>query len=158
MSSDSLKNILAALRANEKKLGDLLIAADEFAKSKTKCKRKGVGVGIVPFDGNLLDFERLRVYSNGPHFDNPEYCSNQVGNCGCVHAEMRAILGLVNSRMGTCFMVSTYAPCTNCANLIATAEMLIPVVIYRYPTPHDPRGLQILRRVGIVVEQMSDSD
>lgn len=79
-------------------------------------------------------------------------CTNEVGNCGCVHAEQKAVVQLLKCMVieDRFMLCSTYSPCTNCANLITLVPQ-IKIVLYAIPTEHDLRGIQILQDAGIKV-------
>lgn len=85
---------------------------------------------------------------NGPVRESFE-CSNELGNCGCGHAEVSAILDLVRSVHHPVFqyiMLCSYSPCISCSNAIIMSEV-ITAVIYDKLTEHDIRGEERLRQV-----------
>ena len=148
---------------NEILIAEALIAEMEyiraFAKANQTCKRKSVGVSILDIvrdrDGRVL-IDRLSKQHNGPVFEAPNTgppigCTNEVGNCGCAHAEPRALLDILKRGWnqkpdrGKLIMVSEYSPCTNCANIIIDSRV-ISVCVYDIVTKHDLRGLQKLQR------------
>lgn len=101
---------------------------------KTECKRKGVYAAYVSLTG------RLGTYAiNGP-MGFP--CSNEVGNCGCMHAEIKLLLDC-EIKSPHIFMTE-YAPCTNCANALIFRRKNIKAIIYYHKTPHDMRGLRLI--------------
>ena len=137
------------------------IAEGEFkwaaAPPDTRCLRKFVGCTVVDPCMN----HRICYAKNGPtHIQqrNKTQCTNEVGNCGCAHAEPKALLEAVYNmtaagtpdlnKLGL-VMVCLYSPCTSCANVIVSADQFIGGVVYRNFTEHDPRGVTILERAGV---------
>ena len=114
----------------------------EYAMMDQTCRRKAVGCSLVTiFDGTSLQF--LRAH-NGPANEKHE-CTNEVGNCGCCHAEPRVVIkGLRKLEFfSNCILVCTYSPCTTCANIII-ASGLVSLVVYDILTEHDKRGAKLL--------------
>lgn len=142
---------------NEILIAKALIAEMEyisaFAKKAQTCKRKSVGVSILDIvrdrAGRVI-MDRLTKQHNGPAIEDAE-CNNEVGNCGCAHAEPRAVLDLMrrgwmqSPDRGKLILVSEYSPCTNCANVILDSGV-IQVCVYEHTTKHDLRGLSLLQK------------
>ena len=143
---------------------------EQFAKMSdyhSDCKRKTTGCRIVyPAEHAQGLFRIVGSAVNGPA--KGHVCTNEVGNCGCMHAEMQAIMGarnyaiLVKRSFDDCSLLSDYSPCTNCANIITLNNMYLGLyyvsvrtVIYRIHTDHDPRGNNILRNSGVKVLQLA---
>jgi len=133
----------------------------EVAEQNQTCKRKAVGCRLVSFEDEMMIDSKV-VY-NGPSFNN--VCSNEKGNCGCSHAEPRAIMqhlkGFARTEMvlnEKVWMVCTYSPCTNCANIIVDSG-IVQGVFRDILTEHDVRGEKILLDAGIKVitkQQLED--
>jgi len=122
----------------------------EYAEGKRTCKRKAVGCSIIEIHTRLPGVNRIVLSHNGPSgFENE--CSGVVGNCGCSHAEPRAVFKYLNKLKkdyGDCLwsiMICNYSPCTNCANIIVDSG-IITAVVYKILTEHDIRGVEILKR------------
>lgn len=129
-----------------------------------ECKRKIVGCSIVilphlvsphePEGGDLVEFVRA---TNGP---TPGHvCTGEKGNCGCAHAEPRAVLTMMNmlNRQTKTILCCNYSPCTRCAQVIIDANTiagLIDAVVFVHLTEHDVRGRDLLERAGLTVEQV----
>lgn len=142
---------------NELLIAQALIAEMEYihvyAKKAQTCKRKSVGVSILDLvrdrDGRII-MDRLTKQHNGPAIKDAE-CSGEVGNCGCAHAEPRAIFDMLkrgwlqSPESGKMIMVSEYSPCTSCANIILYSGV-IQVLVYEHTTQHDLRGLNLLQK------------
>jgi deoxycytidylate deaminase len=117
----------------------------EFAAKNQSCLRKAVGCSLATIiEKTGLNF--LRAH-NGPAHRNHR-CTNEVGNCGCCHAEPRAVIKALKNRYfkEDCILVCTYSPCTNCANIILASE-IITGVVYDILTEHDKRGAELLEAV-----------
>jgi len=122
------------------------------AQKQTTCKRKGVGCSIIEISQDSI----VKVIStfNGP--SNYRFqCTNEIGNCGCAHAEQKAIIGFLKAmRLGdnksTKIMLCTYSPCTNCANIIIESRV-IDGIVYDILTEHDKRGMEMLKKVMDVI-------
>lgn len=105
------------------------------------CKRLRVGCAIVS-----AKLERvMAVGYNGPPAGLPnESCRDEVGACGCVHAEANAISKLEG---GFGVMHVTRSPCAHCAGMIVNSRRVAAVVYgeaYR-----DPTGVEVLRACGV---------
>lgn len=109
------------------------------------CKRKAVGCAIVEYvdDGEFFITSAI----NGPSNSLNE-CTNEVGNCGCSHAEPRAIVKYLKHREKEGFVIlyTTYSPCVPCANLIMESG-IIDAVVYDIFAEHWSRADKMLRRV-----------
>ena len=109
------------------------------------CKRKSVACAIVDDDLSLVNFHTNLLTST-------RECSGEKANCGCIHAEMNAIVALLSSPYAesgmNLMMFCSCSPCTNCANLIVLSKC-IKRVYYRKLTIKDTRGLLILEAAGI---------
>jgi deoxycytidylate deaminase len=126
---------------------------ESWAVKETTCLRKGVGCAIIRLTEHWID--TLTVTFNGPSRKGA-VCTNEVGNCGCSHAEPRAIQTLLGRYGEGCsnhyWMLCTYSPCTTCANIIIDSGLFSEGgVIYHYLTNHDVRGDEFLRAVMPVV-------
>lgn len=139
-----------------------------YAEQNQTCKRKAVGCGAVaiervrtsklPSGISSLTLPVLRFAThNGPAGQWNE-CSNEVGNCGCMHSEQKLIISMANrgySQERPHIMVCNYSPCSNCANSIVYSDNF-PYVVYRVDTLHDMRGLDILRAGGVKAIKLDD--
>jgi deoxycytidylate deaminase len=119
------------------------------AEAKQVCLRKATGCAILRFelDGTVKTISSI----NGPT-DDHNICTNEVGNCGCGHAEPRAIIEYMKQDLLEyeddikipVILLTTYSSCTPCANLILMAGF-IHAVAYEIWAPHWARADQILR-------------
>lgn len=116
------------------------------------CKRKGVGCSAWTWMPVKDVFNCIHSgCHNGPSGAEHE-CSNEVGKCGCSHSEPRLTIDLLRFRAPrrSIIMAVGYSPCSNCANIMVDSQLYCGCV-YDILTEHDVRGLDILRRGGIVV-------
>lgn len=99
-----------------------------------KCKRKAVACSIInPIMGGK---ETLVVTMNGPL--GRHECTNEVGACGCAHAEPEALLKiapLMSHPPYSLILCCTHLPCVPCANVIIQSR-LIGTVVFMYEAPH----------------------
>jgi deoxycytidylate deaminase len=111
------------------------------------CKRKTVRCGIYVFDSRIV------WAHNGSSINE---CTNEVGNCGCAHAEPKAILKYIRLLgLQDAYMICEYSPCTHCANFIIESKT-IEAVYYDILTEHDTRGAELLQKAGIECSSLSD--
>ena len=128
------------------------------AERDQRCKRKSVGCGVYVYD----TMETICVSSNGPSILEHE-CSAEVGNCGCMHAEPRAILSAWTTRAAAMaygegspyLLLCTYSPCTFCSNIIIDSGC-IEYVMFDILTEHDQRGLELLKMSSVKVASFAD--
>lgn len=109
------------------------------------CKRSQLGCIIVPPDYSQI----LSIGYNGqPRGLNNEGCQfMHPGNCGCVHAEMNALLKCVSSE--PCIMFCSESPCVLCAGMIINYSKITAVIFKKLYRNQD--GLKLLRKAGIGV-------
>jgi deoxycytidylate deaminase len=165
---------------NSLRLDDLSIAMDDmileaervFKTGAIGCQRKCVfSRGYLILSGNqtepgLCRYSPLMTKKNGTvilkisqeSVQQTSLCTNEIGNCGCAHAEPKVVidLAITGAMMGgdpRFALMCTYSPCTNCANIILSLPSIVQV-LYRTETRHDMRGLTILMNAGITVRQI----
>lgn len=140
---------------------NLILANAKIADDIRTCKRKGVACGIVRIeDGTLYPHPVAGIewVFNGSIGRDTTLCTNEVGNCGCIHAEFRAAEQCIREHARYAHeprfaLLVNYSPCTSCANLIVVS-CCIDRVYYITPTEHDMRGLRHLEKAGIEVIQV----
>lgn len=113
-------------------------------EDRRACKRKAVA--SVIFLGVEGGWRELCHAVNAPMGNDPDRCIDDVGNCGCVHSEFKAVVLLLRSKLigFNTVMVVSYSPCTPCANLIVQSKV-VDEVYWLEDTAHDLRGIEILR-------------
>jgi len=119
----------------------------DLHNGETKCKRRFVRATILCPNTNGI----TKIFSevNGPIYNSFE-CSNELGSCGCEHAEQKVIRELLMSistwpPVFQYILLSSYSPCTQCANAIIGSKM-INTVIYDRVYETDTRGLEMLSK------------
>jgi tRNA(Arg) A34 adenosine deaminase TadA len=109
------------------------------------CKRKAVKAVATHDHG--YSFTSFENYS--PVGD----CTEEVGNCGCMHAEPQLLLHLAKAqRKKTETLGVTYSPCTQCANMIVHFHKHIHAIAGIYwliDTETDLRGIERLKAADI---------
>ena len=82
-----------------------------------------------------------------------DVCANVKGNCGCLHAEVKAVYAAAILGQSNLTLLCNYSPCAACAAIIVYSK-LISDVKFKYITAHDERGIKILRKGGVRCEQI----
>lgn len=109
---------------------------------RSTCSRMAVGAVLCSTDGRLSFGYNGRAHGEEHCADDKEF--NAAGQCGCVHAELNALLkggDTIDS-----IMYCSHAPCPQCARAIVNAR--VKAVHYVYPY-RDPMGVRILEMAGI---------
>jgi len=123
---------------------EMYLRMAEVAASRAACNRCSVGAVIT--DAALRNV--LSVGYNGPPAHQPNKCPgdpNTAGACGCVHAEVNALMkARFDSTALTIFV--TVSPCINCARLILNSN--IRAVYYRAEYRNNA-GAQLLISAGV---------
>lgn len=123
----------------------------EFATSlarRSTCTRNRVGCVVTSADHHRV----LSIGYNGNYAGGPNGCDRpeDVGACGCVHAEVNALLKLDYNDPTRKRLYTTVSPCAACAKCIVNAK--IDHVIYEEEYRR-PEGLNILRDAGVIVSK-----
>ncbi|HUE96689.1 MAG TPA: deaminase [Longimicrobiaceae bacterium] len=115
--------------------------AEELAKRST-CTRARVGTVLT----DALLSNVLGIGYNGNASGLPNRCDSvEAGRCGCIHAEMNALVKAPGSVRDKVVFV-TMSPCVMCAKLIIQSG--VTHVFYRNAY-REPVGLEVLRAGGI---------
>jgi dCMP deaminase len=115
----------------------LLLAA------RSTCARAQVGCVITDAEG----LQVLGIGYNGNAATLPNSCDqpNEPGNCGCLHAELNALLKAPGAVKGK-VLYTTTAPCVRCAKAIINGGV---AQVYYAQAYRDGGGLAFLRAAGI---------
>ena len=108
------------------KLSEVYAIMARTLSMRSTCKRQQNGAVIVS-----LDYRRVLSigYNGTPHGD--EHCKGgKPGDCGCIHAEMNALLKKYTSESAVMFM--TTSPCMNCAKAIVQCNIISVYYINEY--------------------------
>lgn len=119
----------------------ILLQFAEMLAQRSTCKRLQVGAVLT----DLYQLQVLGIGYNGNARGFPNACDSDVpGACGCIHAELNALLkapGIVPK-----LLFVTDAPCVACAKAAVNAN--VQRVIYRR-VYRDNRGLLVLAQAKI---------
>ena len=133
-----------------KKIRALTSIGQSLAELST-CKRLRVGAIIFPVDCSAI----YAIGYNGPSRGLPnDSCTNEIGDCGCVHAEANAVVKFNNDLAKPSILYSTFLPCKECAALILNCTNIVGVVwdeLYR-----DDAGHKLLLSGGLNVVKRED--
>jgi dCMP deaminase len=120
--------------------------AHALAKRST-CRRLNVGCVIVSTDFRKV----LAVGYNGGASGGVNDCdSEEVGRCGCLHAEENAIINCDSPRTMEKFVLCTNLPCPMCAKRLVNLGGVVQVTYREDYRVRD--GLGILTRGGIITK------
>lgn len=123
---------------------EMFMKIAEIISLRSTCKRLQVGAVIT--DSSL--FYVLSIGYNGNYAGGPNTCdSDEVSNCGCIHAELNSIIKADN-RVKNKILFVTNSPCRKCAKLIINSGF--SKVYYR----HDYRlndGIKLLKHSKIKI-------
>lgn len=141
MVSQTGENNVQTLK--EQSIG-LMSRLDQWVNSLPdfQCKRKRV------FARAMYWYEKQLIPATEPWSNGPVgklECTNEVGNCGCLHAEPKVLVRIPRHPSWPIVLFTKYSPCTFCANLIVMDPRRVSAVIYDVATIHDNRGLQIVQ-------------
>jgi len=109
--------------------------AFEIAALST-CER--AKVGCIIFDPW---FERVLAigYNGPPKGESNDSCTNEVGNCGCIHAEVNALL---KCKAENQILLTTLSPCNLCAGYILNSKLKAVIFCTEY---RHKEGIERLR-------------
>ncbi len=118
---------------------------------RSHCRRLQVGTVITTTDYRKV----LAVGYNGNASGLANTCDREEpGNCGCLHSEENAVINCDAPRATQKYVFVTHLPCTACAKRLINLGNVRKIVYgedYR-----DPEALELLRTVGIQVQQFED--
>lgn len=115
------------------------------AAARSTCRRKSVGALAL-----AVDSRKMSIGYNGNAHDLPNDCDSpgSPGLCGCLHAEVNALL---KADFPVDTLYTTCAPCVNCAKTIVNA--LVRCVVYA-EAYRIAEGLDILHQGGVQTKQL----
>jgi dCMP deaminase len=123
---------------------EMFMRIAEIVSLRSTCKRLQVGAIIT--DSRMLNV--LSIGYNGNYSGGPNECdSDEVGSCGCIHAEINSLIKADN-RMKDKVLFVTNLPCKNCSKLIINSGF--STVYYRNEYRLKD-GMKLLKKVGIKV-------
>lgn len=114
---------------------------------RSACQRR-VPVGCIIV--NAAETNILAIGYNGPPRGLAHECnSGTPGGCGCVHAEVNALLKAPYG--APLVMFTTLEPCVNCASLIINSSV---TRLYYRDEYRSHEGLELLRKAGVIFDRM----
>jgi deoxycytidylate deaminase len=126
---------------------ELHLRTAELWQSRSTCKRASVGALVTDLDGRSI----LGFGYNGNARHLPNTCDTDIaGSCGCLHAEINALLRTDGARQKLLF--TTVAPCVMCAKAAINANV---VQMFFRKLYRDPHGIVLLLLVNIPVVQLA---
>ena len=123
-----------------------------YRPDKYKCRRYNVVAIATNLNGDL----EVSAF-NGPVFTD---CTNEVGKCGCIHAEQRLIICHyeVVKRIQDPILVVNTSPCKTCANLIVESGLFSSCYYNRVYHGNDYRGIDTMKMAAINVIRLTKED
>lgn len=133
---------------------EMLMEIAKVVSRRSTCNRAQVGA-VIAQDGRIVSTGYAGAPSGLPHCG-PETCDTSTPCTRTVHAEAGAISYAARSgiRLEGATLYCTHCPCIDCAKLIINVG--IKRVIYDQAY-RKTEGLELLRTVGISVEQWAQS-
>lgn len=121
--------------------------------ARSTCQRAKVGCVITDAEGTSV----LSMGYNGNARGQPNSCdSTEAGKCGCIHAEVNALLKCTFHGVENLGLFTTTSPCLACAKLILNSKVTVVYVdvVYR-----STEGLRLLLSAGVrVYQQQPNTD
>lgn len=132
-----------------------MMAIAETVAKRSTCARLQVGAVLTD-----LRMEQLWYGYNGGAKGGVNSCAREdAGNCGCLHAELNAVIKAPGDVEKMAFL--THSPCEMCATALVNAHVS---EVYYNREYRERTGLFLLERSGVritpgvpVVEEMSDA-
>lgn len=123
--------------------------AKELAERST-CVRLHVGCVITTTDFRKV----IAVGYNGSGTGLTNGCDREEpGNCGCLHAEDNACINCDSPRQTDKVVFVTHSPCVGCCKRLINLGNVKK--LYYNTEYRDLSGLELLKQVGIDVQQLS---
>jgi dCMP deaminase len=118
-------------------------------KDRSTCARLQVGCVIASSDYRKI----LAMGYNGNATGLPNECdSEEVGKCGCLHAEENAVINCDSPRAWPKIVFCTHLPCKMCAKRLVNLGG-VEKVYYHYDY-RNHEGLDVLAAAGIWFSQL----
>jgi dCMP deaminase len=126
---------------------EIMLRFAELLSERSTCAR--LSVGAVVTDYSMLYV--LGIGYNGNAKGLPNGCdSTTPGACGCLHAEINALLKAPGAEPAK-ILFTSHAPCLACAKAILNSNVVKVVFRTHY---RQLAGAELLRTAGIVVERI----
>lgn len=128
---------------------DMYMSMAKVAAQRSTCIRFSVGAIIT--DAEMANV--IAVGYNGPPKRTRHGCHGDAkipGGCGCLHAEVNALLKAPFTRDEQTLFV-TLSPCINCASLLLNSRV---TTVYYADAYRDTGGIQLLRENGMGITHL----
>lgn len=121
---------------------ETMLAIAKVVADRSTCSRLQVGAVLTD-----LRMEQLWYGYNGGAKGGANGCKRgDVGNCGCLHAELNAVIKAPGDIEKIAFL--THSPCEMCATALVNAHVTTLHYAQEY---RDQAGLQVLHDGGVVL-------
>ena len=110
---------------------------------RSTCSRSKVGCVITSTDSRYV----YGIGYNGGASGMADCCTGEVGNCGCLHAEMNAVINCNADRTKEKIVYTTLVPCMQCAKALINLGGVQKVIYSSMYRKTD--GLELLQAAGI---------
>lgn len=120
--------------------------------ARSTCKRAQVGSVITDFEGTSV----LSMGYNGNAKGLANACDSlEPGKCGCIHAEINALLKCPYHGANHLRLFTTTSPCLACAKLILNSKVRIVYIATYY---RSTEGIRLLLSQGFTIyaQQIND--
>lgn len=125
---------------------EMMMQIAEVVKVRSSCSRLQVGCIVSNFELTRI----LAIGYNGMEAGGKNECDSRVpGNCGCIHAEVNALIKVTEPGDKVVFV--TTAPCLTCARLMVNAGV---IWLYYHRPYRDTSGVELLIKRDRYVEQI----
>jgi dCMP deaminase len=122
----------------------------EAVAIRSTCERRKVGCVITDWGGSTV----VGIgYNGSPRgWDNRCERPDEPGNCGCLHAELNALLKApyLTDRL---VLYCTLSPCLQCAKMVINSAVR---AVYFRSAFRDLSGLDVLSAAGIKVQHLPE--
>jgi dCMP deaminase len=127
---------------------DVMLRFAELLSERATCSRARVGAVVT--DASMLQVLGIGYNGNARGLANTCDDPSGIGSCGCLHAELNALLkapGIVTGKV----LFTTTSPCVACAKAAINANIARVVFRGRY---RELGGVRLLLAAGVVVVQL----
>jgi dCMP deaminase len=140
-------------------LHSLFMSFALLLSQRSECSRSSIyakngAVITAPDKRSIIGFGYNGRQRDPNHLDECPGDSNGVGNCGCLHAEINALVNAGSCITG-CIMYATTMPCNQCARAIVNAGIS---GLYYHKPYRNMEGYKILLRSKVWTCPLSSED
>ena len=119
------------MQNNRPSMHEIYLKMAKLIATRSTCMRQQNGAVITSIDMRRV----LAIGYNGAPHNAPHCIGGDPGDCGCIHAELNAMLKIVSPEPSIMFI--TTSPCMNCAKAIMQTNIqeIYYLNTYRDETP-----------------------